>query len=244
MSRRRAIMLVAERELRSDCAARRSSRRPRSSLRSSPPRRCSSGWRIHRRPGLRCRRRRLPASRRPRPGGAAVRRRKGRARVSPHPRPDAGPRRRGSRRAAAPVRDRLVFRSDVDAKAAAVADTAVRALRRELPPAPELDHRHAPASGRRDVGRSNAGRIRRLPPPAHVSRVLRPVGDQRRRRGEEQPRRRADPVCGPAAPPARRQGDRHRAARLRAADLVAGPQGLLVAASSTRLPSSAATWHS
>jgi ABC-2 type transport system permease protein len=34
--------------------------------------------------------------------------------------------------------DRLVFRSDVDAKAAAVADTAVRALRRELPPAPEL----------------------------------------------------------------------------------------------------------
>ena len=34
--------------------------------------------------------------------------------------------------------DRLVFRSEVDAKAAAVADTAVRALRRELPPAPEL----------------------------------------------------------------------------------------------------------
>jgi len=34
--------------------------------------------------------------------------------------------------------DRLVFRSDVDAKAAAVADTAVRALRNQLPPAPEL----------------------------------------------------------------------------------------------------------
>lgn len=34
--------------------------------------------------------------------------------------------------------DRLVFRSDVDAKAAAVADTAVRALRNHLPPAPEL----------------------------------------------------------------------------------------------------------
>ena len=34
--------------------------------------------------------------------------------------------------------DRLVFRSDVDAKAAAVADTAVRALRNELPPSPEL----------------------------------------------------------------------------------------------------------
>jgi ABC-2 type transport system permease protein len=34
--------------------------------------------------------------------------------------------------------DRLVFRSNVDAKAAAVADTAVRALRNHLPPAPEL----------------------------------------------------------------------------------------------------------
>lgn len=34
--------------------------------------------------------------------------------------------------------DRLVFRSDVDAKAAAVADTAVSALRHHLPPAPEL----------------------------------------------------------------------------------------------------------
>lgn len=33
---------------------------------------------------------------------------------------------------------RLVFRSDVDRKAAAVADAAVRALRRHLPPAPEL----------------------------------------------------------------------------------------------------------
>jgi ABC-2 type transport system permease protein len=34
--------------------------------------------------------------------------------------------------------DRLVFRADVDTKLAAVADTAVRALRRHLPPAPEL----------------------------------------------------------------------------------------------------------
>jgi ABC-2 type transport system permease protein len=34
--------------------------------------------------------------------------------------------------------DRLVFRSNIDAKAAAVADTAVRALRNQLPPAPEL----------------------------------------------------------------------------------------------------------
>jgi ABC-2 type transport system permease protein len=33
---------------------------------------------------------------------------------------------------------RLVFRSNIDAKAAAIADTAVRALRRHLPPAPEL----------------------------------------------------------------------------------------------------------
>jgi ABC-2 type transport system permease protein len=34
--------------------------------------------------------------------------------------------------------DRLVFRAGVDAKLAAIADTAVRALRRHLPPAPEL----------------------------------------------------------------------------------------------------------
>lgn len=34
--------------------------------------------------------------------------------------------------------DRLVFRADVDAKLAAVTDAAVRALRRHLPPAPEL----------------------------------------------------------------------------------------------------------
>ena len=34
--------------------------------------------------------------------------------------------------------DRLVFREEVDAKAAAVADAAVRAFRRHLPPAPEL----------------------------------------------------------------------------------------------------------
>jgi ABC-2 type transport system permease protein len=34
--------------------------------------------------------------------------------------------------------DRLLFRTDVDAKAAAVADIAVRAIRNRLPPAPEL----------------------------------------------------------------------------------------------------------
>jgi ABC-2 type transport system permease protein len=36
------------------------------------------------------------------------------------------------------AQDRLVFRENVDVKAAAIADTAVRALRNELPPAPEL----------------------------------------------------------------------------------------------------------
>jgi ABC-2 type transport system permease protein len=36
------------------------------------------------------------------------------------------------------AQDRLVFRSNVDPKAAAIADTAVRALRNHLPPAPEL----------------------------------------------------------------------------------------------------------
>jgi ABC-2 type transport system permease protein len=35
-------------------------------------------------------------------------------------------------------RDRLIFRAGVDAKLAAITDTAVRALRRHLPPAPEL----------------------------------------------------------------------------------------------------------
>ena len=34
--------------------------------------------------------------------------------------------------------DRLVFRTNIDAKAAAIADTAVRALRNQLPPTPEL----------------------------------------------------------------------------------------------------------
>jgi ABC-2 type transport system permease protein len=37
-----------------------------------------------------------------------------------------------------PARDRLVFRSDVNTKLAAVADSAIRAVRRHLPPAPEL----------------------------------------------------------------------------------------------------------
>jgi ABC-2 type transport system permease protein len=44
--------------------------------------------------------------------------------------------------------DRLVFRSSVDAKAAAIADTAVRALRHHVPTAPELDSSTLePASG-------------------------------------------------------------------------------------------------
>lgn len=49
--------------------------------------------------------------------------------------------------------DQLVFRSDVDAKAAAVADTAVSALRHHLPPAPELTTAtlHRPASKTTDA---------------------------------------------------------------------------------------------
>jgi len=45
------------------------------------------------------------------------------------------------------AQDRLVFKDAVDAKAAAVADTAVRALRNELPPAPELTATTLHASG-------------------------------------------------------------------------------------------------
>ncbi len=50
--------------------------------------------------------------------------------------------------------DRLIFRSDVDAKAAAVADTAVRALRRHLPSAPELTATtlHTPEAKTTDAG--------------------------------------------------------------------------------------------
>ncbi len=49
--------------------------------------------------------------------------------------------------------DRLVFRSNVDPKAAAVADTAVRALRQHLPPAPELTTAtlHPPDAGATDA---------------------------------------------------------------------------------------------
>jgi len=49
--------------------------------------------------------------------------------------------------------DRLVFRDNVDAKAAAVADTAVRALRNELPPSPELTTAtlHPPEKGSDDA---------------------------------------------------------------------------------------------
>ena len=43
-----------------------------------------------------------------------------------------------------------MFRENVDAKAAAVADTAVRALRQHLPPAPEADGGDAPPHGRGD----------------------------------------------------------------------------------------------
>ena len=63
-------------------------------------------------------------------------------------------------------------------------------------------------------GRGDPGRHGRLPAPPHVPRRLRPVGDHRRRRGEEQPRRRADPRDDAIPPPARRQGDRDRARRV------------------------------
>jgi ABC-2 type transport system permease protein len=43
--------------------------------------------------------------------------------------------------------DRLVFRTSVDAKAAAIADTAVRALRQHSPPAPELTAATLSAAG-------------------------------------------------------------------------------------------------
>ena len=45
--------------------------------------------------------------------------------------------------------DRLVFRANVDPKLAAVTDAAVRALRRHLPPAPELTHGDARTTRRR-----------------------------------------------------------------------------------------------
>ena len=123
------------------------------------------------------------------------------------------------------AQDRLVFRADVDAKAAAIADTAVRALRRHLPPAPELTTATLEPPDTETHGRRGARRLRGLAAPAPVARDLRPVGGQRRRRGEEQPRRRDDPVDGAAAPPARRQGDRDRAARLRPARPRRRPRG-------------------
>ena len=43
--------------------------------------------------------------------------------------------------------DRLVFRSDVDAQATAVAETAVRALRNHLPPRAGADDREPPRLG-------------------------------------------------------------------------------------------------
>ena len=54
--------------------------------------------------------------------------------------------------------------------------------------------------------------------PARDSCHLRAVGAHRCRRGEEQPGRRAHPLDGAAAPPARRQGDRDWTARARATD--------------------------
>ena len=108
------------------------------------------------------------------------------------------------------------------------------------------DDRNAPSAGHADDGRANACRIRRLPAAAHVARDLRPVGGQRRGRGEEQPRRRDHPLDGPAAPPARRQGDRDRPARARAARSRRGPRRRRSSwrASSTPRPGSVAAWRS
>ena len=47
--------------------------------------------------------------------------------------------------------DRIVFRTNVDAKAAAIADTAVRALRNHLPPGPGADDGNAPSAGAEDA---------------------------------------------------------------------------------------------
>ena len=66
--------------------------------------------------------------------------------------------------------DRLVFRSDVDAKAAAVADAAVRELRRQLPPAPELTTGDAPSSGAGD--RRTPRSWSRMPAPCSCSCLL------------------------------------------------------------------------
>ena len=126
----------------SGCAARRSSPRRSSCSRSSAARPRSARWRS--------RRRRLPGrgdgagAARPRrraPAGGASRSttRRSSCASSRRRRPDGrrSKPRRSTRCCSCPT-DRLVFRTEVDAKAAAVADTAVRALRRQLPPAPEL----------------------------------------------------------------------------------------------------------
>ena len=71
--------------------------------------------------------------------GGAVRREGAASHVSPRRQPDARRSQRSTSTRCCSCRDdRLVFRANVDPKLAAVADTAVRALRRHLPPAPEL----------------------------------------------------------------------------------------------------------
>ena len=86
-------------------------------------------------------------------------------------------------------------------QAAAVADTAVRALRHHLPPAPELAAATLHAAGQaKTTDAETLVAYARLAPAAHVARRLRAMGPDRRRRREEQPRRRGDPrrPCGRA----------------------------------------------
>ena len=92
------------------------------------------------------------------------------------------------------------------------------ALRRHLPPAPELTTATLEPAGSETSDDAEA-LVAMLGAALLLGSLadLRPVGTRRRGRGEEQPRRRADPVDRAAAPPARRQGDRDRAARADAA---------------------------
>ena len=74
--------------------------------------------------------------------------------------------------------DRIVFRKSVDTQLAA-ADTAVRALRRHLPPAPEARDRDAEPRGRDFRGHRGCRRHARRRASPRVASDLRPVGTRR-----------------------------------------------------------------